>query len=311
MVSLCEIWLTKRRSVVDIVGSGHWAGGCLAGELHLAAVARAVPLWHARSCRESCHPIRFGRDWPGGLALRFSARDDCFRMRGSGDLLDRGYPHYLLPTACPMPKPPKNAISPTRAENYPEWYQQVVKSADMAENLRRPWLHGDQAVGVRDMGEHPAASRQNVQGHRARERLLPAVHSDEFSREGSRARRGFRQRVRGGDPPSVGTRRRGRLATGPLSQAGRTTDRAADQRDDYRGDLRAVARVVPRFANSDQPMGQRGPLGITHTHVSAHCRVLVAGGPHGPRDRGRSPARKRGRCSMCTPILPSSTWPCQ
>jgi prolyl-tRNA synthetase len=32
-----------------------------------------------------------------------------------------------------MAKPPKNAISPTRAEDYPEWYQQVVKAADLAE----------------------------------------------------------------------------------------------------------------------------------------------------------------------------------
>ncbi|REK24053.1 MAG: proline--tRNA ligase [Planctomycetota bacterium] len=32
-----------------------------------------------------------------------------------------------------MPKPPKNAISPTRAEDYPEWYQQVVRAGDMAE----------------------------------------------------------------------------------------------------------------------------------------------------------------------------------
>jgi prolyl-tRNA synthetase len=30
-------------------------------------------------------------------------------------------------------KAPKNAISPTRAENYAQWYQQVVKSSDMAE----------------------------------------------------------------------------------------------------------------------------------------------------------------------------------
>ncbi|MCG8448645.1 MAG: proline--tRNA ligase [Pirellulales bacterium] len=45
-----------------------------------------------------------------------------------------------------MPKPPKNAISPTRAENYPEWYQQVVKAADLAETsdvrgcmVIKPW----------------------------------------------------------------------------------------------------------------------------------------------------------------------------
>ena len=41
---------------------------------------------------------------------------------------------------------PKTAITPTRAENYPEWYQQVVKAADLAENsdvrgcmVIKPW----------------------------------------------------------------------------------------------------------------------------------------------------------------------------
>ena len=32
-----------------------------------------------------------------------------------------------------MAKKPKNAISPTREEDYPEWYQQVVRAADLAE----------------------------------------------------------------------------------------------------------------------------------------------------------------------------------
>ena len=43
----------------------------------------------------------------------------------------------------------KNAISPTREENYPEWYQQVVRAADMAENspvrgcmIIKPWGWG-------------------------------------------------------------------------------------------------------------------------------------------------------------------------
>lgn len=41
---------------------------------------------------------------------------------------------------------PKTAITPTRAEDYPEWYQQVVKAADLAENspvrgcmVIKPW----------------------------------------------------------------------------------------------------------------------------------------------------------------------------
>jgi prolyl-tRNA synthetase len=45
-----------------------------------------------------------------------------------------------------MAKAPQNAISPTRAEDYPEWYQQVVRAADMAEQspvrgcmVIKPW----------------------------------------------------------------------------------------------------------------------------------------------------------------------------
>ena len=43
----------------------------------------------------------------------------------------------------------QNAISPTREENFPEWYQQVVKAADLAENsvtrgcmVMKPWGYG-------------------------------------------------------------------------------------------------------------------------------------------------------------------------
>jgi prolyl-tRNA synthetase len=46
-------------------------------------------------------------------------------------------------------KQPKNAISPTRTEDYPEWYQQVIKAADLAEmsSVRgcmviKPWGFG-------------------------------------------------------------------------------------------------------------------------------------------------------------------------
>src|SRR4051812_29099137 len=45
--------------------------------------------------------------------------------------------------------PTKSAISPTRSEDYPEWYQQVIKAADMAENspvkgcmVIKPWGYG-------------------------------------------------------------------------------------------------------------------------------------------------------------------------
>ena len=45
-----------------------------------------------------------------------------------------------------MAKKQKTAISPTRAEDYPEWYQQVVRAAELAETsavrgcmVIRPW----------------------------------------------------------------------------------------------------------------------------------------------------------------------------
>ncbi|MEM0969667.1 MAG: proline--tRNA ligase [Verrucomicrobiota bacterium] len=48
-----------------------------------------------------------------------------------------------------MAKAEKNAISPTRAEDFPEWYQQVVRAADLAENSEvrgcmviKPWGFG-------------------------------------------------------------------------------------------------------------------------------------------------------------------------
>ncbi|MBK1789747.1 proline--tRNA ligase [Persicirhabdus sediminis] len=48
-----------------------------------------------------------------------------------------------------MAKQQKTAITPTRSDDFPEWYQQVIKSADMAENSEtrgcmviKPWGYG-------------------------------------------------------------------------------------------------------------------------------------------------------------------------
>ena len=35
-----------------------------------------------------------------------------------------------------MAKAPQTAITPTRADDYPEWYQQVVRAADLADARR-------------------------------------------------------------------------------------------------------------------------------------------------------------------------------
>ena len=48
-----------------------------------------------------------------------------------------------------QPSPPKTAITPRRDQDFPEWYQQVVKAADLAENsdvrgcmVIKPWGYG-------------------------------------------------------------------------------------------------------------------------------------------------------------------------
>lgn len=69
-----------------------------------------------------------------------------------------------------MAKQPRTAITPTRAENYPEWYQQVVKAADLAEAspvrgcmVIKPWgyalwegMQADLDRRFKDTGHHNA-----------------------------------------------------------------------------------------------------------------------------------------------------------
>ena len=60
-------------------------------------------------------------------------------------------------------------------------------------------LHGHPAVRLRHLGADPAGARRALQGHRPRQRLLPAVHSREPPDEGEGARRGVRAAGRLGD----------------------------------------------------------------------------------------------------------------
>jgi hypothetical protein len=75
-------------------------------------------------------PIRFGR--AGHRSLRGSSSD--------GDTIDRGSTRSAgrVEPGCDqegilMAKPPRHAISPTRQEDYAQWYQQVIRAADLAE----------------------------------------------------------------------------------------------------------------------------------------------------------------------------------
>ena len=139
-------------------------------------------------------------------------------------------------------------------------------------------LHGDPPVRLRHLGAAPARDRRPPEGHRARQRLLPAVPAREPADEGGGARRGLR--AAGG----VDHARRHREARGAPGGA-------ADVRGDLRDDVRQVDPVVARPAGPHQPVGQRRPLGEGDAAVPAHDRVPLAGGPHRARDRAGSARR--------------------
>lgn len=69
-----------------------------------------------------------------------------------------------------MDKKLKTAISPTRAEDYPEWYQQVIKAADLAESspvrgcmVVKPWGYGIWESIQRDLdGRIKATGHENA-----------------------------------------------------------------------------------------------------------------------------------------------------
>ena len=64
----------------------------------------------------------------------------------------------------------KTAITPTRNEDFPEWYQQVIKAADMAENSEtrgcmviKPWGYGIWELIQSDLdGRFKATGHENA-----------------------------------------------------------------------------------------------------------------------------------------------------
>jgi prolyl-tRNA synthetase len=73
-------------------------------------------------------------------------------------------------TPQPKQKAQKTAISPTRGENFAEWYQQVVRAADMAEMsgvrgcmVIKPWGYGIWEMMQQDLDRRfKATSHENA-----------------------------------------------------------------------------------------------------------------------------------------------------
>ena len=129
----------------------------------------------------------------------------------------RGFPCILRA----MAKKPEHAISPTREQNYPEWYQQVVRAADLAENspvrgcmVIKPWGYAlwenMQRVLDRMFKE---TGHQNA--------YFPLFIPMSFLEKEAAARRGLRQGVRGGHAPSARARPRRQAGAGRCSSRSR------------------------------------------------------------------------------------------
>ena len=132
----------------------------------------------------------------------------------------------------------KTAITPTREEDYPEWYQQVVRASDMAERspvrgcmVIKPWGYALWENIQREMDDmFKATGVKNA--------YFPLFIPLELSGERGRTCRRFRQRVRRGDPPSSREGCRGRIgARRPLN---RTAGRAPYFGDHHRRRLLQV-----------------------------------------------------------------------
>ncbi len=109
---------------------------------------------------------------------------------------------------------PKTAITPTRSENYPEWYQQVIKAADLAENsdvrgcmVIKPWGYAIwENIQRRLDAMFKATGHENA--------YFPLFIPMSFLEKEAAARRRVRQGMCRGDPPSAGTGRPGRPTAG-------------------------------------------------------------------------------------------------
>ena len=102
----------------------------------------------------------------------------------------------------------KTAITPRRDEDFPEWYQQVIRAAELAEpsDVRgcmviRPW-----GYGIWENMQRQLDGMFRATGHR--NAYFPAFYSAELFRKGSGARRRLRQGMRGrhAHPPGGGCR---------------------------------------------------------------------------------------------------------
>ena len=150
----------------------------------------------------------------------------------------------------------KTAISPTRAEDYPEWYQQVIKGADLAENsavrgcmVIKPWGY---------------AIWENMQ------RVLDQMFKDTGHQNAY-----FPLFI-----PMSFLEKEAQHVEGFAKECAVVTH--------HRCNLRQMGSILPRLAHPNQSVGKRSPLGNAYAALSENHRVSLAGRAHSACDLRRS-----------------------
>ena len=165
-------------------------------------------------------------------------------------------------------------------DDFAQWYTDICRKAELVEyasvkgfTILRPYGYAiwENIQRIMD-GEFKKTGHENV--------AMPVLIPREPAEEGGRA--GQRLRARGG----LGH-------DGRQREAGGAPGVPPHIRDHVLRPLAQCAPDLPPAPDALQPVVLRHPLGKDHAPVPAQPRVLVAGGPHHPRDRRGGPGRDR------------------
>ena len=179
----------------------------------------------------------------------------------------------------------RTAIQPTRATDYPQWYQEVIIAADLAQvspvrgcMIINPWGYAiwERIQRILD-DEIKRKGHENIYcplliplSHIERE----AEHIDGFAKE-----------------CAVVTHtklKKGANGTGPCISARRATGHTPHLRNGNWSRLRATYSVTPRPTPIDESMGKHHAMGNAHENVSTDIRVFMARGTYCACKRRRS-----------------------
>ena len=179
-----------------------------------------------------------------------------------------------------------------RAKNYSEWYQDVIKQAQLAhsaEGVKGCMVIKPNGYALWEKMQRGLDKLFKDTGHV--NAYFPLFIPMSYLAKEEQMAEGFAKEC------AVVTHYRLKAEKGPAPprrsdrEAGRAAHRPAHVRDDHLADLQGLDPELPRPAAAHQPVVQRRPLGDAHPPVPPHGRIPVAGRAHRPRLGKRSPRR--------------------